>query len=114
MSNQKKKNSNYASLGSLIFAAEFDEEGNRLEGQFKTDEDGKKVYRLKLDKDTKISINGVDFTGKTLYVNRPVEKFKRMLAKGTITQKEFEQKVADFAPGGKLEFVQLEITAKLD
>jgi hypothetical protein len=111
---KQKKNSKYATVGSLIFQSQFDEEGNRIEGEYKTDDKGRKLYVLKLDKNTKITINGVDMTGKTLYVSRPETKLTRLLDRGVIDQEEFEKKVADFSPGGRLEFVQMEITADLD
>jgi flagellar basal body rod protein FlgF len=111
---QKNKNSRYATIGSLIFQSAFDEEGNRLIGEYKTDEKGRKLYALKLDKNTKITVNGVDMTGKTLYVSRPDTKLTRLLDKGVIDQNEYESKLADFSAGGRLEFVQMEITADLE
>lgn len=108
------KNSKYAAVGSLIFQAQYDEEGNRIDGEFKTDEKGRKLYALKLDKKTKVVINGVDMTGKTLYVSRPEAKLNRLLEKGVIDKKEHSQKIADYSPGGRLEFVQLEIVADLE
>lgn len=109
-----KKNDRYATIGSLIFQSQFDEEGNRIEGEYKTDEKGRKLYALKLDKNTKIIINGVDMTGKNLYVSRPEVKYRRLLDKGVIDQAEFEKKMSEHAPGGRLEFVQMEITADLE
>jgi hypothetical protein len=53
-------------------------------------------------------------TGKTLYVSRPDTKLARLLDKGVIDKKEFEKKLNDFGPGGRLEFVQMEITADLE
>ena len=53
-------------------------------------------------------------TGKILYVSRPETKLTRLLDKGIIDKKEFDKKVADFGPGGRLEFVQMEITADLE
>lgn len=110
----KQQKGRYATIGSLIFQSQFDEEGNRLEGEYKTDEKGRKLYALKLDKNTEVIINGVNMTGKTLYVSRPESKLQRLLDRGLIDKKEFEKKVADFSPGGRLEFVQMEITADLE
>lgn len=108
------KKSKYAPVGSIILQSQFDEEGNRLEGEFKTDEKGRKLYVLKLDKNTEVLINGVNMSGKTLYVSRPDTKLTRLLDRGIIDKNEFEKKVADFSPGGRLEFVQMEITADLE
>jgi len=110
----KQQKGRYATIGSLIFQSQFDDEGNRLEGEYKTDEKGRKLYALKLDKNTEVIINGVNMTGKTLYVSRPDTKLQRLLDRGVIDKKEFEKKVADFSPGGRLEFVQMEITADLE
>jgi hypothetical protein len=106
MSKQKGK---YATVGSLIFQSQFDDEGNRLEGEYKTDDKGRKLYALKLDKNTEVVINGVNMSGKTLYVSRPDTKFARLLDKGVI-----DKKVADYGSGGRLEFVQMEIVADLE
>ena len=110
----KQQKSKYATVGSLIFQSAFDDEGNRLIGEYKTDDKGRKLYALKLDKNTEIIINGVNMTGKTLYVSRPDTKLSRLLDKGVIDKKEFDKKVTEFGPGGKLEFVQMEITADLE
>lgn len=110
MSNKNR----YATVGSLIFQSQFDEEGNRLEGEYKTDDKGRRLYAIKLNKNTKVIINGVDMTGKTLYVSRPDSKYERLLQKGVIDENEFQRKIAEHSPGGKLEFVQMEITADLE
>lgn len=111
---KQQKNSKYATIGSLIFQSQFDDEGNRLEGEYKTDDKGRKLYALKLDKNTEVVINGVNMTGKTLYVSRPDTKFQRLLDRGIIDESEFNKKIADFGPGGRLEFVQMEIVADLE
>ncbi len=110
----KQKNSKYATVGSLLLQSQFDEEGNRLDGEYKTDDKGRKLYVLKLDKNTEITINGVNMSGKTLYVSRPETKLQRLLDRGIIDEGEFQKKIADFSPGGRLEFVQMEITADLE
>ena len=106
--------SKYVKLGSLNFQTQFDEEGNLLKGEYKTDEKGRKLYIFKLDNKAEIIINGVDMTGKTLYVSRPEAKLNRLLEKGVIDKKQYEKELGDFSSGGKLEFVQMEITADLD
>lgn len=110
MSNKNR----YATVGSLIFQSQFDEEGNRLDGEYKTDDKGRRLYAIKLNKNTKVIINGVDMTGKVLYVSRPDSKYERLLQKGVIDKTEFEKKIAEHSPGGRLEFVQMEITADLE
>lgn len=111
MSENKKRN--YVDFGSIIYASEYDDEGNRLDGEYKHDADGRKVYRIRLNKNTKVVIDGVDMTGKTLYVDHPLNKYKRMLEKGTITKKEFEKREQQFSNGGELEYVRFEISAKV-
>jgi hypothetical protein len=110
MSNKSK----YATLGSLNFQTQFDEEGNMLKGEYKTDDRGRKLYIFKLDKKTEIIINGVNMTGKTLYVSRPEEKLKRLLEKGVIDESGFDRELQNYTSGGKLDFVQMEITADLE
>lgn len=111
--NQKKK-SNYATVGSLIWQSEFTEEGKRMEGVYKLDAKKRKQYAITLDKNTEIIINGVNMTGKTLYVNRMDEVNDGKLQRGLIKQDEYDQKTEEFGPGGRLEFIQMEIKAKLD
>lgn len=110
----KQNKNRYATVGTLIFQSAFDDEGNRLIGEYKTDEKGRKLYALKLDKKTEVIINGVNMTGKTLYVSRPDVKLNRLLEKGAIDKKEHDSKLAEFSSGGRLEFVQMEITADLE
>jgi hypothetical protein len=112
MSQQKK--SNYANVGSLIWQSEFTPDGKRKEGVYKVDGKNRKQYAITLDKNTKITINGVDMTGKTLYVNRMDEVNDGKLKRGIIDQEEYNQKSEEFGPGGRLEFIQMEIKAKLD
>jgi len=111
VSKQKNK---YATVGSLIYQSAFDEEGNRIIGEYKTDEDGKKLYAIKLDKKTEVIIDGVNMTGKTLYVSRPKVKLDRLLDKGIIDAKKHKEELADYSAGGRKEFVQMEITADLE
>jgi hypothetical protein len=110
----KQKSNRYATVGSLIFQSAFDEEGNRLEGEYKTDDKGRKLYALKLDKMTEIIINGVDMTGKTLYVSRPDTKLNRLLEKGVIDEKKFKEELKSYEAGGKRAFIQMEVTADLE
>lgn len=110
----KQKNNRYATVGSLIFQSQFDEEGNRLEGEYKTDEKGRKLYALKLDKQTEVIINGVNMTGKTLYVSRPDTKLERLLDKGVIDESKFKEELKSYEAGGKRAFIQMEITADLE
>jgi hypothetical protein len=109
-----KQKSRYATVGSLIFQSQFDEEGNRLEGEYKTDEKGRKLYALKLDKNTEVTINGVNMTGKVLYVSRPDTKLERLLEKGVIDEKKYKEELKSYEAGGKRAFVQMEITADLE
>jgi hypothetical protein len=109
-----QKNSKFVNVGTLNFQAQFDEEGNMMKGHYKTDEKGRKLYTLKLDKKTKVTINGVDMTGKTLYVARPEVRLNRLKDHGIMGDEEFDKKSKDYAPGGELEFIQMEITANLD
>jgi hypothetical protein len=112
MSQQKK--SNYATVGSLIWQSEFTQEGKRKEGVYKLDAKQRKQYAITLDKNTEIIINGVNMTGKTLYVNRMDEVNDGKLQRGIIDQEEYDRKIEEFGQGGRLEFIQMEIKAKLD
>jgi hypothetical protein len=114
MSQQKKKKSNYRTVGNLIWQSEFDEDGKPIQGKYKLDDKGRKTYAIKLSKNVKVTIDGVDMTGKTLYVARTEDSLNRKLQNGIIQQEEYDQKLEEHGPGGKFEYSQFEITAKLD
>lgn len=99
--NSGKAASKYAALGSFVLSS-------------KTSESGEKQYYIKLGKDVQLTINGKKVKGEYLNVDKPTAKFDRMLAKGTISQEEYNEKVANFGEDGKLAFVKFEITASLE
>ena len=69
---------------------------------------------IKFDDRTSVVINGVEMSGKFANIEKPTAKFERMLAAGTISEEEAEEKIAEYEEGGKLEFVRQEISVKLD
>lgn len=88
------------------------------------DEDGNVQYVIQLDKKYQGKIFIQDEKGKFqpvseyIQVERPTEKFDRMLVKGTIDEKEYEQKVAQFDSTvdprtkqslGKLSFIKFDL-----
>jgi flagellar basal body rod protein FlgF len=91
----------YATLGSMNIKKDLDTKN-------------RKAYCIKIPKDTIITVNGRKVEGDYINVERPTDKFDRMLAKGSITQAEYEKKCADYDAQGKLSFVQFEITAKTE
>lgn len=93
-----KSNGKFVQLGSMMVKKELGR-------------DGKKAYYIKIPKDTVITVNGKQITGEFINVERPADKFKRMLDKGSITQEEYEAKVARFAQDGDLSFIQFELSA---
>jgi hypothetical protein len=108
-----KAKSNYKTVGSLIWQSNFDENNKPIPGDYKTDEAGRKLFALRLSKDVKITIDGVDMTGKTLYLSNMENVNNGKLQRGVIDQEEYDKKVQDYGPDGKLEFVRYEVTAKL-
>lgn len=75
------------------------------------DDFGKNAYYISIDKDTEVTVNGKKVTA--LNLQRPVEKFHRMLEKGVISEKEFDEKVERYEEGGDLSFIAFEISADL-
>lgn len=75
------------------------------------DKDGNVQYLIEIDKKYigRISIDGKPITGKYINVDRPTTKYDRMLQSGKITEDEYEQKTAEFAPDGKLAFVKFDL-----
>ena len=85
--------------------------GAMLEKKEKDDQ-GRPNYYIKLDDKVEVKINGQKVTA--LNVQRPADKFNRMLAKGTITEAEYEEKIAQYEKDGKLGFVKFELVVALD
>lgn len=100
-SNNKSKRKKYVPVGVLIESEE-------------KREDGQPNFYIKLSKDTKIQIDGKDVSGGYLQVSYPTDKFVSMLKRGTITEKEFNEKVARFSEGGDLSYIAFELNAKFD
>jgi hypothetical protein len=73
------------------------------------DDQGRQLYTVSLNKDLDIRINGKKIDARTLYVNRPDEKLRIMLNKGTITEEQFDEKMARFQEGGDLSNLVFEI-----
>lgn len=101
MSNNQKNRKRYLPVGAMILSKDADDKG-------------RKSYYIKLSDKTKITIDGVDVSGKYINVQRPADKFDRMLASGKITQEEYDEKVNQFSEGGNLSFITFELTAALD
>lgn len=92
----------YPQIGSMI------QKKDKQSGAATLDANGKATYYIKIDKNTKLSVNGVPVEG-YLNISRPRDKFDRMLEKGSLTEKEHAEKIARFEKGGDLDFVQFEI-----
>lgn len=92
-------------------------------GAFMKKKDG--GYYIKLDKDTKVVIDGTEFTGGYINVNKPADKYDRMIAnaekklqEGDINEEEYDKqleelqgKAARYDKGGDLEYIKFELTA---
>lgn len=97
--NKRKVNPKYHPVGAFL---EKQEKG----------EDGRPQYYIKLDSSVEVKINGKKVSA--LNIQRPTDKFEKMLAKGVITEEQYEEKMADFEKDGKLSFVKFELTANLE
>jgi hypothetical protein len=82
--------------------------------ELEVDADGRQLYTLSLNKDLDIRINGKKIEARSLYVNRPDEKLKIMLQNGSITEEQFDDKMARFSQGGDLENIVFEIVIPKD
>jgi hypothetical protein len=85
--------------------------GGFLEKKEKDDQDRPQYY-IKIDQNVDVRVNGKKVTA--LNIQRPTDKFERQLAKGTISEEQFEQKMAEFEKGGDKAFVKFELTVNLD
>lgn len=96
MSNVKKK---YVQVGAMLSKKEADDQGRAN-------------YWVKIDDKTVVTVNGVKV--KALNIQRPTDKFERMLASGKMTEDEYVKKMEDYEDDGKLNFIKFEIVAALD
>ena len=97
----------YPEIGSMIAKRDRDT------GEPVTDKNGKPTYYVKLDKNVKITVNGKPVTG-YFNINRPRDKFDRMLEAGKITKQEHAQKVAQYEKGGEHDYVNFVLSAKIE
>jgi hypothetical protein len=92
--------SNYVKLGAMVLDKEKDSEG-------------RPKYYFKLDKDVKILVNGKELASNSFQIERPTDKYDRMVAAGKISEKEHAEKIAMYDEDGKAAFVKFEFTAKV-
>lgn len=97
----------YPQIGSMIAKKDRNTDAPIL------DENGKPTYYIKLDKQTKLTVNGKPVE-RFLNISRPRDKFDRMLAKGTITPSEHAEKIARFEKGGDLDYIQFEVSCIIE
>jgi hypothetical protein len=106
MSNKKGK-VKFVNLGTMI------EKRDKATGEPVLDQNGNRTYYLKIDKNSKVVINGVQVEG-YINVSRPRDKFDRMLEKGKIDAQEHEQKVDQYEKGGDFDYAKFELTAVVE
>lgn len=94
------KKNDYVKIGSMVLDKEKDEQGRAK-------------YYIKLDDKVEIILNGKKFTGKAFKVERPTDKYDRMVKAGVINEKEHQDKLDLYADGGRASFVKFEIEAKI-
>lgn len=97
----------YLNLGTII------EKRDKQTGEPIRDENGNKVYYLKVDKNSKVTINGEKVEG-FINVARPRDKYDRMLKTGKITAEEHEQKVSQYEKGGEFDYATFELSTSVD
>lgn len=64
---------------------------------------------IAVDKDVKLTINGIAFTGKYISLDSPADKYKRMLEKGSITEEEATRKIESIP-----DYIKKEVIAVLE
>lgn len=105
MANKGKKT--YLNLGTIV------EKRDKQTGEPIRDENGNKTYYLKIDKKSKVTINGVQLEG-YINVQRPRDKYDRMLAKGKLTPQEHADKIAQYEKGGDFDYATFELNASVE
>lgn len=98
----------YPEIGSMI--AKRDKES----GEPVTDKNGKATYYIKIGKDVKLTVNGKPVESGYLNINRPRDKFDRMLEAGKITKQEHAQKIAQYEKGGDYDYVNFVLSAAIE
>jgi hypothetical protein len=77
------------------------------------DEQGRAKYYFKLDKDVKILVNGKELASTSFQIERPTDKYDRMVKAGKMSEKEHAEKLDLYGEDGKASFVKFEFTAKV-
>lgn len=95
----------YHKIGSMI------EKRDKATGKPILDEDGKKTYYLKVDKNADIRINGVKVpAGAYMNVKRPYDyDYRQMYLAKKLDPQEYDEKKAKFEAGGDLSYIQFEL-----
>jgi hypothetical protein len=93
-----KQNPDFPKVGAMVLKRE-------------KDNFGKDAYYIKIDENTKVTINGKEV--KSLNIQRPMEKYHRMLESGKITEQEFNEKEELYSPDGDFHFIKFEVSADL-
>jgi hypothetical protein len=73
--------------------------------------DGRPQYWLKINDDVEVTVNGKKVTA--LNIERPTDKFERMIASDKITPEEYEERVAKYEGDGEFNYIKFEFSASL-
>ena len=97
-----KKTSGYVDVGVLILAKDKDSQG-------------RPQYYIQFDKETDITINGVDFK-KTVSAKNMVTKYDEMIARSDDEERieKYESTRSRFEKDGDLSYMKFSLVAKLD
>lgn len=98
MAKEFKNNPDFPKFGAMVLKKDQDE--------FEKD-----AYYIKIDEDTVVTVNGKRVT--SLNMQRPIEKYHRMLKAGKITPEQFEDKDQLYSPEGEKNYIKFEIGADL-
>jgi hypothetical protein len=93
-----KKNPRYYPVGAMLSKKE-------------PNENGDKEYWIKIDKDTVVTVNGVEVSA--FNIQRPLDKLEFLLKNDHISKEKYEEMADRYSEGGDLEYVTFDITADI-
>lgn len=93
-----KQNPNFPKIGAMMQKKDKDDQG-------------RPAYWLKINDDVEVIVNGKRVTA--LNIERPTDKYDRMIASDKLSPEAYEEKMAMYEEGGELSFIKFEFSADL-
>lgn len=98
MSKQFKQNPDFPKIGAMMTKKDKDDQG-------------RPAYWLKINDDVVVTVNGKRVSA--LNIERPTDKYDRMINNDKISPEEYDEKIALYNEGGEYNYIKFEFSADL-